>query len=62
LSAVALTSQHAGRLRPALTIPGFADELADVLGRLRHDGVRATVAAATSAAAPSVVRPAASDR
>jgi fructuronate reductase/mannitol 2-dehydrogenase len=43
-------------------VPGFADELADVLGRLGHDGVRATVAAATSASAPSAVRPAASDR
>ncbi len=40
-------------------VPGFADELAAALCRLDHDGVRATVATATSA---SAARTAASDR
>jgi fructuronate reductase/mannitol 2-dehydrogenase len=43
-------------------VPGFADELAAVLHRLERDGVRATVAAATSACASSAARTAASDR
>jgi fructuronate reductase/mannitol 2-dehydrogenase len=43
-------------------VPGFAGELEDAVRRLGHDGVRATVAAATSASARSAAHTAASDR